>query len=267
MKVQWIMILLVVLLVAPAYAQQPSAPQTTTPQPSAQQPPTSQPTAPQPQLNPAFKTQMEQVSYAIGADIARGLKQNALEVDMDTLVKGLRDSYSGEKALMTEAEIRTTLVEFSAELRRKQIAAMQKAAEENKKAGEAFLTENAKKEGVVTLPDGLQYKVLKAGTGKKPTDADTVECTYRGTLINGTEFDSSSKHGGTATFQVGKVIPGWKEALKLMPVGSNWQLFVPSNLAYGLRGSPPNIGPNETLIFEMELVEIKQPIIAPSSAK
>jgi FKBP-type peptidyl-prolyl cis-trans isomerase FklB len=134
---------------------------------------------------------------------------------------------------------------------------MAKAAEDNRKAGESFLAENKKKEGVVTLPSGLQYKVLKAGDGKKPTDADTVECHYRGTLINGTEFDSSYLTGQPATFKIAGVIPGWREALKLMPVGSKWQLFVPSQLAYGARGKGGSIGPNAALIFEVELLAIK----------
>jgi FKBP-type peptidyl-prolyl cis-trans isomerase FklB len=134
---------------------------------------------------------------------------------------------------------------------------MAKAAEDNKKAGESFLAENKKKEGVVTLPSGLQYKVLKAGDGKKPTDTDTVECNYRGTHIDGTEFDSSYRTGQPATFKVAGVIPGWREALKLMPVGSKWQIFVPSQLAYGTRGKPGSVGPNAALIFEVELLAIK----------
>ncbi len=139
----------------------------------------------------------------------------------------------------------------------KQAQARQKAADENKKAGEAFLAANKKKESVVTLPSGLQYKILKAGNGKKPTAADTVVCSYRGTLIDGTEFDNSDRHGGTATFPVARVIGGWTEALQLMPVGSKWQLFVPSQLAYKEQGSGRDIGPNSTLVFEVELLGIK----------
>jgi FKBP-type peptidyl-prolyl cis-trans isomerase len=135
---------------------------------------------------------------------------------------------------------------------------MKAAAEPNRKEGEAFLAANKTKEGVVTLPSGLQYKVLTEGNGPKPTVTDTVVCNYRGTLINGTEFDSSSKHGGPATFQLGRVIRGWTEALQLMPAGSKWQLFIPSDLAYGERGTPGgDIGPNATLIFEVELISIQ----------
>jgi FKBP-type peptidyl-prolyl cis-trans isomerase FklB len=131
------------------------------------------------------------------------------------------------------------------------------AGEENKKAGEAFLAQNKGKQGVVTLPSGLQYKILKAGNGKKPTENDTVECNYRGTLINGTEFDSSYRRGQPATFGVGQVIPGWREALQLMPVGSKWELYVPPDLAYGERGAGRDIGPNSTLVFEVELLGIQ----------
>jgi FKBP-type peptidyl-prolyl cis-trans isomerase FklB len=136
----------------------------------------------------------------------------------------------------------------------------------NKKTGEEFLAANKSKDGVVALPSGLQYKILTAGTGAKPTASDSVECNYRGTLINGTEFDSSSKHGGPATFPVSGVIKGWTEALQLMPVGSKWQLFVPSDLAYGERGAGGDIGPNETLIFEVELLSIKSKEKAPDTA-
>ena len=132
-------------------------------------------------------------------------------------------------------------------------------AQVGREKGEAFLAENGKKEGVKTLPSGLQYKILKAGEGKKPTETDTVEVNYRGTLLNGTEFDSSYSRGQPATFQVQGIIPGWSEALKLMPVGSKWQLFVPAQLAYGARGAPPNIGPDATLIFDVELLAIKEP--------
>ena len=134
---------------------------------------------------------------------------------------------------------------------------MQQAAEVNKKEGDAFLAANKTKDGVVTLPSGLQYKILTQGTGPKPTPTDSVVCNYKGTLLNGTEFDSSYKRGQPATFPVGGVIKGWTEALQLMPVGSKWQLFVPSDLAYGQRGPGGGIGPNSTLVFEVELISIK----------
>ena len=205
----------------------------------------------------ALQTQKEKISYGIGVDAARNFKRMELDLDLEMVIKGLRDGYSGGKLLMTDDEIRKTLTAYQQELLQKQAQALKVAGEKNKKEGEAFLAENKTKEGVVTLASGLQYKILKAGDGKMPTDEDTVEVNYRGTLIDGTEFDSSYKRGKPATFQVKGIIPGWKEALKLMPVGSKWQLFIPAELAYGTRGAGGNIGPNATLIFEVELLAIK----------
>lgn len=206
---------------------------------------------------PVLKTQQDKVSYSIGVEAGRNYKRMGVEVDANLLVKGLRDALSAEKLLMTDEEIRATMTAYQAELRQKQAQATRLAAENNKKAGEAFLAANKTKEGVVTLPSGLQYKILKAGNGKTPTETDTVECNYRGTLIDGTEFDSSYRRGQPAAVKVTGVIPGWKEALKLMPVGSRWQLVIPHQLAYGERGVGRDIGPNATLIFEVELLTIK----------
>ncbi len=158
---------------------------------------------------------------------------------------------------MTEDQAKAALTEVQNEMRKKQQAQMQEAGEVNKKEGDAFLAANKGKDGIVALPSGLQYKILTAGTGPKPTVADTVVCNYRGTLINGTEFDSSYKRGQPATFPVSGVIKGWTEALPLMPVGSKWQLFIPAELAYGERSPGPEIGPNSTLIFEVELLSIQ----------
>jgi FKBP-type peptidyl-prolyl cis-trans isomerase len=205
---------------------------------------------------PVLKTQKEKVSYGIGVDLIKNIKQQGVEIDMDALMKGIKDTFAGEKLLMTEKDLRTTMNAFQTDMRRKQ-RANRIAAADYKKEGEAFLAENKTKEGVVALPSGLQYKILKAGEGKKPTDADTVECHYRGTLINGSAFDSSDLSGQPATLEVKGLIPGWREALKLMPVGSKWQLFIPPQLAYGERGEGSLIGPNSTLIFEVELLTIK----------
>jgi FKBP-type peptidyl-prolyl cis-trans isomerase FklB len=169
----------------------------------------------------------------------------------------LKDSLAGGKTLLTDDQAKAALTEVQNELRKKQQEQMQAAGEMNKKEGETFLAANKGKDGVVTLPSGLQYKILTQGTGPKPTSADTVVCNYRGTLINGTEFDSSYKRGQPATFPVSGVIKGWTEALPLMSVGSKWQLFIPAELAYGERAPGPEIGPNSTLIFEVELISIQ----------
>jgi len=202
---------------------------------------------------PALKTQKEKFSYSVGLDIGRNMVQRAEDIDADVLVRGIRDALSGATPLLTDQQIEETMKQYQAEMMEKQGV----AAERNKKTGEAFLAENKKKEGVVTLPSGLQYKILKAGSGPKPTAGQSVECNYRGTLIDGKEFDSSYKRGQTITFPLTNVIKGWSEALQLMPVGSKWQLFVPSDLAYGDRGAGNDIEPGATLIFEVELVSIK----------
>lgn len=173
------------------------------------------------------------------------------------MIKAQRDVYAGEKLLMSEEELRVTMNAYQAELRQRQMQVTRMAAEENKKAADSFLAENKTKEGVVTLPSGLQYKILRAGDGKKSTEADSVEVRYRGTLIDGTEFDNSERSGqATVTLAVKGLVPGVKQALQLMPVGSKWQLFIPYQLAYGQQGSG-NIPPNATLIFELELLAIK----------
>ena len=204
-----------------------------------------------------LKTQKDKVSYGIGMNIGNSLKRDAVDVDADLVVKGLKDSLSGGKTLMSEEEYRATMTDLQKEMMEKQAAAAKAAAEKNKVEGDAFLAANAKKEGVVTLPSGLQYKVIQSGKGKTPAAGDTVETHYRGTLIDGTEFDSSYKRGQTATFPVSGVIPGWTEALQKMKEGDKWQLFVPPNLAYGERGAGRDIGPNATLIFEVELIKVK----------
>jgi FKBP-type peptidyl-prolyl cis-trans isomerase FklB len=199
----------------------------------------------------------DKLSYALGMNFGSNFKKQGLDVDPATFYKAFTEAYGGGKTTMTEDEMRAVLTAAAADFRKKQASMQAVKAEETQKEGEKFLTENKTKEGVVTLPSGLQYKILKAGAGEKPTLDDTVVCNYKGTLINGTEFDASEKHGGPATFPVKGVIAGWTEALQLMPVGSKWQLFVPSNLAYGPQG-PPDIGPNATLIFEVELVSIQK---------
>jgi FKBP-type peptidyl-prolyl cis-trans isomerase FklB len=220
--------------------------------------PAKRTTAPAAKPKPlTLTTQKDKVSYAVGMSMAKTLQRDSLDVNPDILVKGLRDVLTGNKPLLTDQEAGATLGALQEEMRAKQQEKAQQAGLSNKKEGDDFLAANKGKEGVVTLPSGLQYKILKQGTGPKPTAADSVVCNYRGTLINGTEFDSSYKRGLPATFPVGGVIKGWTEALQLMPVGSKWQLFVPSDLAYGARGAGQDIGPNATLIFEVELISIQ----------
>jgi FKBP-type peptidyl-prolyl cis-trans isomerase FklB len=202
-------------------------------------------------------TPKEKSSYALGMNIGRGLVHQSIDVDTASLLRGLKDTLSGSKPLLSDEEAQAALSQLQNEVQAKEQMAMQKAGEENMKEGEAFLAENKTKEGVVVLPSGLQYKILTQGTGPKATASDTVVCNYRGTLINGTEFDSSYKRGQPASFAVNQVIRGWTEALQLMPVGSKWQLFIPPDLAYGPRGAGGVIGPNSTLIFEVELISIK----------
>jgi FKBP-type peptidyl-prolyl cis-trans isomerase FklB len=206
---------------------------------------------------PELKSDKEKISYSIGMDIGGNLKRGSVEVDPDLLAKGLKDSYGGGKTILTEDQARQAIADFQKTLMAKQAETMQKLSEKNKADGEKFLAENAKKEGVKVLPSGLQYKEITPGTGKSPKTTDTVTTHYKGTLIDGTEFDSSYKRGQPATFQVSGVIPGWTEALQLMKEGAKWQLFVPSNLAYGERGAGREIGPNATLIFEVELISVK----------
>ena len=205
----------------------------------------------------ALKSDKDKVSYAIGVNIGKSMRKDTVDVDPAIFSRGMKDALAGGKLLLTDDEIKATLTKLQTELRARQEVAMQKAGDINKKAGDDFLAQNKTKEGVVALPDGLQYKVLKQGNGPKPTATDSVVCNYRGTLLDGTEFDSSYKRGQPATFPVNGVIKGWTEAVQLMPVGSKWQLFIPADLAYGNRGAGADIGPNATLIFEVELLSIQ----------
>jgi len=206
---------------------------------------------------PVLKNQKEKVSYSIGMDIANNLKKQSIDVDPDLLAKGIKDAFAGTKPLLTEKEVHDTLTAFQKEMMAKMQEKQKKIGEKNKIDGEAFLAENKKKEGVKTLPSGLQYSIIKEGAGKMPKATDTVTVNYKGTLIDGTEFDSSYRRGQPVSFPVNGVIAGWTEALQLMKEGSKWQLFIPSSLAYGEKGAGNTIGPNAVLIFEVELISIK----------
>jgi FKBP-type peptidyl-prolyl cis-trans isomerase len=206
---------------------------------------------------PAIKTPKDKLSYAMGMDLGAQLKEKSVEIDPAVFARGLADALAGRKTTLTEAEAKAAITELQLALASKQAAAVKAVSEKNKAEGDAFLAANKTKPGVVTLPSGVQYKMLVAGTGKKPAATDTVVCNYRGTFIDGREFDNSARGGKPAEIVVGRVIKGWAEILPMMPVGSKWQVFVPSNLAYGERGMGADIGPNATLIFEIELVAIK----------
>jgi FKBP-type peptidyl-prolyl cis-trans isomerase FklB len=206
-----------------------------------------------------LKTDKQKQSYAMGMNLGTGLHHQGIALDPALVARGMRDAMNGGKTAMTEDEARTALTQLRNDVNQKMQAKAHEEGAANRKEGDDFLAANKSKPGVVTLPSGLQYKILTEGTGPKPTASDTVSCNYRGTLINGKEFDSSAKHGGPASFQVGGVIKGWTEALQLMPVGSKWQLFIPPDLAYGDRGAGADIGPGEVLIFEVELVSIGEP--------
>lgn len=210
------------------------------------------------QESQALKSQKEKVSYIIGMDLANNLKRQSVEIDPDSLARGVKDALSGAKPQLTDQEIREIMTSFEKEMRTKQDELKKVMGEKNKVEGEKFLAENKNKEGVQTLPSGLQYKVIVPGKEKKPQLTDTVTTNYRGTLIDGTEFDSSIRHGKPATFPVNGVIRGWTEALQLMGEGAKWQLFIPSNLAYGENGAGQMIGPNAVLIFEIELIFIQE---------
>jgi len=204
-----------------------------------------------------LKTQKDKASYAIGLNIGKDLHKAPADVDPNILIRGLKDALAGGKTLLTDDEAKAAMVAFQSDLRKKQEAKMEVVGDANKKEGDAFLAANKTKDGVVTLSSGLQYKILKEGTGPKPSATDSVVCNYKGTLLDNTEFDSSYKRGQPATFPVGQVIKGWTEVLQLMPVGSKWEVFVPSELGYGPRGAGGAIGPNAMLIFEIELLSIQ----------
>ena len=209
------------------------------------------------QKKTTLKTEKDKVSYIIGTDIAKNLKKQGIDIEPDMLFKGLKDEFTDQKLVLSDSEIQQVMLAFQQEMMAKQSKQAGEAAEKNQKEGADFLAANKKKDSVITLPSGLQYKVLVEGSGKTPTISDTVTTNYRGTLIDGTEFDNSYKRGEPATFPVRGVIPGWTEALQHMKVCAKWLLYVPSNLAYGEQGAGQTIGPNATLIFEVELLSIK----------
>lgn len=259
MKLRYIAALTVSVLAAQAYAQTTSPDNKKEAQPASSPPSTSQPAS----SSNASKEQSslsdkEKLSYTIGQNLGRSFKQQEIDLNMANFVKGIEDALSDNKPLLSSQEMSKIMMEFQKERFAKQATKRKEQAEDNLKKGQAFLEENKKKEGVVVLPSGLQYKVIKEGTGKTPTAEDKVTTNYRGTLTDGSEFDSSYSRGQPATFPVKGVIKGWTEALQLMKEGAKWQLFVPASLAYGEQGVlGGKIGPNATLIFDIELISIE----------
>jgi len=217
-----------------------------------------------PAADPQLKTQKDKVSYSIGLDIGSTLKRQLIDVNPELVHKGMQDGLGATKPLMTEEESKETMATFQKEMTEKQAAAKKASGEKNATEGKKFLEENKAKEGVKTTASGLQYKVLKEGSGPIPKETDTVKVNYRGTTIEGTEFDSSYKRGEPAEFPVNRVIKGWTEALLLMKVGSKYQLYVPADLAYGDRGAGSDIGPNAMLMFDVELISINPPVASPA---
>jgi FKBP-type peptidyl-prolyl cis-trans isomerase FklB len=204
-----------------------------------------------------LKTDKDKQSYAIGMNIGKSIHRDGVDVDPNILLRGMKDALAGGKTALSDDEAKSVMTNLQANMRKEQAEKAQQAGDANKKAGDAFLAANKTKDGVVTLPSGLQYKILTQGTGPKPTATDTVVCNYKGTLLDNSEFDSSYSRNQPLTIPVSGVIKGWTEALQLMPVGSKWQLFIPSDLAYGPQAKGP-IGPNSTLIFEVQLLSIQE---------
>lgn len=207
---------------------------------------------------PALTTDQQMVSYSIGLDLGRNMAKQKLGLDADSLSLGIKDGFTGAQPKLSEEKMKEVLMNFQKDFVAKRTAEMQQKAQENLKAGQAFLDNNKKQTGVVTLPSGLQYKVEVMGKGEKPTANDTVTVDYTGTLINGQVFDSSEKQGHPISFKVNQVIKGWTEVLQLMPVGSTWTVYIPADLAYGQQAVGGMIGPNETLVFKIKLISVQK---------
>lgn len=198
----------------------------------------------------------DKASYSIGVDVGRSIEKQHIEINPDVFITGLKDGLANKYGMMTEEEVKQTLMGLQSEIMERQNAEVKAMASKNLEEGEKFLADNKKQKGVITLPSGLQYRIVKEGSGESPKATDTVTTHYRGKLINGTEFDSSYTRGEPARFAVNAVIPGWTEALQLMKPGAKWELFIPPKLAYGENGVGQLIGPNSTLIFEVELLNV-----------
>jgi FKBP-type peptidyl-prolyl cis-trans isomerase FklB len=247
-KLQLSFILGAILLTQQAFAEKKAAPEKQAEKQTKEEPQSS---------IAGFKSNSDAISYAVGASIGRNFKKDGVNIDQKIFLQGLNDASSGSKLKMTEKEFKSVLTGFQAEMRQKAASNHREKGIQNQQKATEFLAENGKKEGVVTLPSGVQYKILKAGDGQKPIDSDMVKVNYRGTLLDGTEFDASTE-GKPANLKLAALIAGWKEVLKLMPVGSKWQIYIPAKHAYGERGVGNDIGPNELLTFEVELLGIEK---------
>jgi FKBP-type peptidyl-prolyl cis-trans isomerase FklB len=203
-----------------------------------------------------LKTDKDKLSYSIGASVGKNLRSEGTDIDLDLFIQGMKTSLAGEKTLLPEKDIRQAMNDYQTQLRQRAAGKKQQAATDNKKAGDAYLAQYKSQSGVSALPSGVLYKIVKEGDGRKPLESDMVEVNYRGSLINGTEFDATEP-GHPANLKVSSLIPGWKQALSMMRAGSKWHIVIPPVLAYGERGVGNDIGPNEVLVFDLELVAIK----------
>lgn len=205
---------------------------------------------------PELKSDKDKLSYSIGASIGKNLKSEGVDVDLDVLIEGIKGSMTGEKGLMADKDIRQVMNDYQTQARQRAASKRQQALLDNKKKGDAYLVQYRAQPGVQELPNGVLYKIIKQGAGKKPMESDMVDVNYRGTLVNGTEFDATVP-GRPASLKVSALIPGWRQSLSMMPTGSKWQIVIPAALAYGERGVGNDIGPNEVLVFDLELLGIK----------
>ncbi len=271
MKLRYITLLIMGILATPVSAQDTptakgdaaeKAPAPAASTTDAAPPPASQPA----EKSPVFANEKDKLSYTFGQNIGKSFKQQDIDVNVEVFMKGIEDAQAGRNPLISQQEMGQIMMSFQKDRMAKMATKHKEQGEKNLKDGEAFLVENKKKEGVTTLPSGLQYKILNSGTGKTPKETDKVSTHYRGTLIDGTEFDSSYQRGEPTSFPVNGVIKGWTEALQLMKEGDKWQLFVPANLGYGERGAGGKIGPNATLTFEIELLKVEAGEAAPAAA-
>jgi FKBP-type peptidyl-prolyl cis-trans isomerase FklB len=203
-----------------------------------------------------IKTDKDKLSYSIGASIGKNLKNESAEIELNVMVEGIKAGLAGDKGLLSEKDIREVMNDYQTQMRKRAAAKRQLAMGDNKKKGDAYLTQYKAQPGVLELPNGVLYKIIKEGTGKKPMESDMVEVNYRGTLVGGAEFDATEA-GHPANLKIPSLISGWKQALTMMPTGSKWQIVIPSALAYGERGVGSDIGPNEVLVFDVELLAIK----------